>query len=147
MQQPIDLQSHFAFEGNVVYENRDLPAGLSFKQLTAIHHQVFVEHLQHCDADIRDSWQAGKHLSMDWGNFEAVDKIAGELSELLKSLAYVDKIAIGLYHGNSLVLSIGYNSPALAELKVPWFYKGFTIKHDLHVPLANPPDSDGNVEQ
>ncbi|MCL4302791.1 MAG: hypothetical protein KJ077_44295 [Anaerolineae bacterium] len=129
------IDDFFVFEKNIAYQVVDLPKGLNPLEFAGIRDKVFQKHLEYCDKEVRDSWQNGTHLSLEWKNGEAASLIAVELREILKPLGYVEAVGVGYYHGNTIVLfpvlPEGFQDFNITELlgnKFPWFYKGFTIR-------------------
>jgi hypothetical protein len=124
----MNIDDYFIFESNIAYGVKDFPHGLSFKDLVDIRDRVFARHLIHCDPAIRQSWETRTHLSRSWDNANAVEVIASELADLLRPLPHFKKTGIGLYHGHTLVLTADFATIEEADMKMPWFYKGFTVK-------------------
>jgi len=124
-----EIDDYFLFKRNIVYQVKDLPEALIFPEHWAINKKVREKHWQYCDEDIWKSWKNRTHLSLDWANGEAVGEIADELFKIMEFFGYVEKVGSGMYHLNQLVLCVDYNENDLSGKRIPWFYKGFTIKH------------------
>ena len=126
------IEDYFAFEQNIVYLIKDLPEGLHPLQYFGIRNKAFEKHLEHCDEKVRESWFDGTHPSLDWEAAEDADPIANDLLEILRPIG-VEKVGIGFYHGNTIVLFPTFSESDFSLTKaqgkrLPWFYKGFMIR-------------------
>ena len=103
-----------------------------FDRLYAFRDRLFSEHFLTLTAAERHAISSGTHPSQNSNSDnKAAEVIRDELGHMLSSVAYVDKVALGTYHGGLFVLTVFLrNDPPYSRVRrdVPYLYRGFQVK-------------------
>ena len=140
--EPIDTKKHLEY-GSVKewIKNENVPNGFAqvedeelrgryISEYGELRQHLFEKHIKSLTEEDQELFSKGKHPSQSWKFEKRAKPYAEKLQKELSKLNFVEKVSIGYYQMDRIVLSVDINCEVSEEEyeMIPWLYSGFETK-------------------